>query len=173
MDRRVTPPRRVPPPPPTWGPPPPCKQALSFFGNLMSHAFKIGTERNNFYNGFQKEFTGRVASQLLEKPDISAVGFSERNYDGKLSSVVVVYPPRCIVYDQMELASSIELTVAGAHHGLLTVATLTDCHLKDIECGKYQFVLVRPFISLMKKTPHRFNRVCSLHQTNYGGYTFE
>ena len=73
----------------------------------------------------------------MEKPDISAVGFSERNYDGKLSSVVVVYPLRCIVYDQMELASSIELTVAGAHHGLLTVATLTDCHLKDIECGKY------------------------------------
>ena len=47
----------------------------------------------------------------------------------------------------------------------LTVATLTGCHLEDIECGKYQLVfasaeniLVKPFFSLMKKIPTPFHQ---------------
>ena len=49
----------------------------------------------------------------------------------------------------------------------LMVATLTDCHLEDIECGKYEVVfssaenvLVKPFSCWWKKQPHRFTRVC-------------
>ena len=77
----------------------------------------------------------------MEKPDISGVGSYERNSDRQALSVVVVCPLQRIVYDQME-ASTIGLMVA----------TLTDCHLEDIECGKYEVVfssaenvLVKPF----------------------------
>ena len=104
--------------------------------------YSIGTKKDNFYTGFGNGFTGCVANQLLEKPDISGVGSYERNSDGQALSVVVVCPLQRIVYDQMEEASSIELMVA----------TLTDCHLEDIECGKYEAVfssaenvLVKPF----------------------------
>ena len=78
----------------------------------------------------------------MEKPYISGVGSYERNSDGQALSVVVVCPLQRIVYDQMEEASSIGLMVAA----------LTDCHLEDIECGKYEVVfssaenvLVKPF----------------------------
>ena len=111
----------------------------------------------NFDTGFWKGFTSRVANWLLEKLDISGVGSYERNYFEKPSSVVVVRPLQRIVYNQMEKASSIGLTVA----------TLTDCRLEDMECGRHQLVfasadnvLMYPFFSLMKKKkPHRFTIV--------------
>ena len=52
---------------------------------------RIGTKKSNFYSGFWKGFTCRVANWLLEKPDISGVGSYERNNDGKASSLVVVF----------------------------------------------------------------------------------
>ena len=50
----------------------------------------------------------------------------------------------------------------------LTIATLTDCHLEDIESSKYQpvfasaeKVLVKPiFFVDEKKQPHRFTGIC-------------
>lgn len=50
-------------------------------------------------------------------------------------------------------------------------ATLKDCHFKDIECSKYQFifasaeeVLAKPCLSLMrKKQPHCFVKTCRFH----------
>ena len=50
----------------------------------------------------------------------------------------------------------------------LTIATLTDCHLEDIESSKYQpvfasaeNVLVKPiFFVDEKKQPHRFTGIC-------------
>ena len=46
-------------------------------------------------------------------------------------SSVVVCPLQSIVFDKMEEASSIGLTIAS----------LTDCLWEDIECGKYQLLL--------------------------------
>ena len=46
-------------------------------------------------------------------------------------SSVVVCPLQSIVFDKMEEASSIGLTIAS----------LRDCLWEDIECGKYQLLL--------------------------------
>ena len=90
----------------------------------------------------------------------------------KPSTVVIVCPLQGIVYDQMGEASSMGLTAA----------TLTDCCLEEIECGKYNLVfasaeevLANPFLSLMKKaaTPLHSNMcaiiVCNQTQSNQRG----
>ena len=72
----------------------------------------------------------------------------------KPSTVVIVCPLQGIVYNQMEEASSMGLTAA----------TLTDCCLEEIECGKYNLVfasaeevLANPLLSLMKKAATPFH----------------
>ena len=58
----------------------------------------------------------------------------------------------------------------------LTVATLTDCHLEDIESSKYQpvfasaeSVLVKPIFFVDEKNSHTVSpEYASLHQTKYG-----
>ena len=67
----------------------------------------------------------------------------------------------------------------------LTVTTLTDCHLDDIECGKYPLVfasaenvLVKPFLDeKTKKTKKNSHTVspeyAGLHQTKLWRVTFE
>ena len=56
------------------------------------------------------------------------------------------------------------------------ISTL-DCHLEDIECGKYELeftsaenVLVKQFFFVNEKNSHTVSpEYAGLHQTNYGG----
>ena len=54
----------------------------------------------------------------------------------------------------------------------LTVVTVTDCRVEDIESGKYQLIfasaLVKPFFLLMKKSHIISPEYAGLHQTDYG-----
>ena len=54
----------------------------------------------------------------------------------------------------------------------LTVVTVTDCRVEDLESGKYQLIfasaLVKPFFLLMKKSHIISPEYAGLHQTYYG-----
>ena len=74
------------------------KEAPSVMVN-MSRALR--SEQKDPISILVPGFTRPVGNWLLENPDISGVGFCERNYDGKPSDVVVVCPFQRIVCDQM------------------------------------------------------------------------
>ena len=123
----------------------------------MPLALKSEKKKKQFLHRFWKGSTRCVAYWLWEKPETLDVGSYKRNHKEKSSSIVVLCPLQRIVYDKVEEASSIGLTVV----------TVTDCRVEDIESGKYQLIfasaknaLVKPFFLLMKKKPHHFTRVC-------------
>ena len=102
-----------------------------------------------------KGSTRCVAYWLWEKPEALDVGSYKRNHKEKSSSIVVLCPLQRIVYDKVEEASSIGLTVI----------TVTDCRVEDTESGKYQLIfasakntLVKPFFLLMKKKATSFHQ---------------
>ena len=123
-------------------------------------------KKKQLLHWFWKGSTGRVAKWLWEKPDTSGVGSYERNYDGETFERSCRFSAR--TYYLWSNGIDIFDRVSGSYaHGLAII-------LEDIESGKYQLVfasaenvLVKPFLSLMKKTkkPKKKKKTTPFHQS--------
>ena len=86
----------------------------------MPLALKSEKKKKQFLHRFWKGSTRCVAYWLWGKPETLDVGSYKRNHKEKSSSIVVLCPLQRIVYDKVEKASSIGLTVV----------TVTDCRVE-------------------------------------------